>query len=81
MYSLPPLGCLPMQRTVNGGTERDCAESVNQGAMLYNSKLSSSMIALQKELPDARLVYLEIYEDLNDIIQHFDQFGKTLHLY
>ena len=79
--SLSPIGCVPLQRTIGGGKERDCVESINQAATVYNSKLSSSIMALNKKLSEVRLVYLENYSEFNKLIQHHNQFGKFLHLY
>ncbi|KAJ1408767.1 SGNH hydrolase superfamily [Sesbania bispinosa] len=75
VFSLNPVGCLPLQRTINGGTERVCAESVNQAAMIFNSKLSSAMKDLNKQLPEARLVYLDIYFETLPYIQSPSLFG------
>ncbi|XP_027341164.1 GDSL esterase/lipase At1g20120-like [Abrus precatorius] len=75
VIGLTPVGCVPFQRTVRGGIGRNCVESVNQAAMLYNSKLSSAIMALNTDFTDARLVYIEAYEELNEIIQHHNQFG------
>ncbi|KAK7262972.1 hypothetical protein RJT34_30555 [Clitoria ternatea] len=72
---LPPVGCVPMQRTIGGGKERKCVESVNQAARLYNSKLSSTITTLNKSLPHARLVYLENYLEFIELIQHHKHFG------
>lgn len=78
VISLGPVGCVPLQRTVEGGKNRDCVESINEGSMMYNSKLSSSIMSLSKELPDARLVYLENYRQTNDMIQNSSHYGKCL---
>ncbi|XP_068461957.1 GDSL esterase/lipase EXL3-like [Phaseolus vulgaris] len=75
VLSLAPIGCVPLQRTLRGGEERNCVESVNQAAMVYNSKLSSSVVALSKSLPKARLVYLDNYSELSEFIQHHKKFG------
>ncbi|CAJ1942325.1 unnamed protein product [Sphenostylis stenocarpa] len=68
-------GCVPTQRTLGGGRERNCVESVNQASMVYNSKLSSSIMALNRSLPDARLVYLENYSEFSGLIHRYNQFG------
>ncbi|KAK7360223.1 hypothetical protein VNO77_02205 [Canavalia gladiata] len=75
IIGISPVGCVPMQRTIRGGRKRNCAESVNQAAMVYNSKLSSSIMALNKSFPNPRLVYLESYGELNELIQHHNHFG------
>ncbi|XP_061367756.1 GDSL esterase/lipase EXL3-like, partial [Gastrolobium bilobum] len=75
VFSLLPIGCQPVQRTTYGGIERECAESVNEAAMMFNSKLSSKMMDLKEQLPDARLVYLDTYNEFLPFIQHPTQFG------
>ncbi|KAK7376134.1 hypothetical protein VNO78_34988 [Psophocarpus tetragonolobus] len=75
VLSLSPVGCVPLQRTLRGGLKRDCSESTNQGCMLYNSKLSSSLISLSKILPEAKLVFLENYSQFNKLVQHPSQYG------
>ncbi|KAL2895406.1 GDSL esterase/lipase EXL3, partial [Bienertia sinuspersici] len=40
VFSTPPIGCVPSQRTVGGGILRECAENYNQACQLFNSKLS-----------------------------------------
>jgi phospholipase/lecithinase/hemolysin len=79
VLSLPSIGCVPSQRTLGGGIQRGCSESANQAAILFNSKLSSQMASLNKRLPDARLVFLDIYKPLLDIIQNPAQYGNHHH--
>ncbi|TKY55928.1 GDSL esterase/lipase EXL3 [Spatholobus suberectus] len=75
IIGLSPVGCVPLQRTVQGGEERKCVESVNQAAMVFNSKLSSSIMSLNKGLPACRLVYVENYSDLSGLIQQYNESG------
>ncbi|KAL5063646.1 hypothetical protein RYX36_025383 [Vicia faba] len=75
VFSLSPLGCMPLQRTVKGGIWRDCVEIVNEGALIFNSKLSSSLVDLGKKLQDSRLVFLENYIELHDIIINHTHYG------
>ncbi|KAF2543224.1 hypothetical protein F2Q70_00037319 [Brassica cretica] len=51
VFSAVPVGCVPAQRTLFGGFKRECYETLNKMAIHFNSKLSSSMDALQKQLP------------------------------
>ncbi|KAK3412058.1 hypothetical protein EUGRSUZ_I00821 [Eucalyptus grandis] len=74
VLSLPPVGCLPSQRTLHGGPKRGCFNSANEAAVLFNSKLYE-IDSLGKELPGARLVYTDIYYPLLAIIQGPAQFG------
>jgi NifB/MoaA-like Fe-S oxidoreductase len=80
VFSLSPIGCVPLQRTIKGGLRRDCVEKLNEGALIFNSKLSSSLIDLSKKLPDSRIVYLENFSLLHDIIINHNKYGKYLYL-
>nr|KYP38585.1 GDSL esterase/lipase EXL3 [Cajanus cajan] len=75
VLGLSPIGCVPLQRTLEGGPERDCVKSINEAAIIYNTKLTSSLEALSISLPKARLVYLENYNEFNEIIQHYNELG------
>ncbi|KAI4327766.1 hypothetical protein L6164_020190 [Bauhinia variegata] len=75
VFGLTALGCVPSQRTVAGGVGRACVDSSNQAASLFNSKLSSQMSALNKKFPDARLVYLDSYNPLLDMIHNPALYG------
>lgn len=80
VIGVPPIGCVPSQRTLEGGLERQCSELENQAALLFNSKLSSQMDALNSQLPGCRLVYLDIYSTLLDIIKNPSKYGKHTHV-
>uniref|UniRef100_A0A2N9J3F8 SGNH hydrolase-type esterase domain-containing protein n=1 Tax=Fagus sylvatica TaxID=28930 RepID=A0A2N9J3F8_FAGSY len=75
VLSLPAIGCVPSQRTLADGIQRGCSKSANQAAILFNSKLSSQMDSLNNRLPDARLVYLDIYNPLLALIQNPAHYG------
>ncbi|CAN0918808.1 GDSL esterase/lipase EXL3 [Linum grandiflorum] len=75
VLSLPPVGCLPSQRTLGGGINRNCSATYNQAAQLFNSKLSSLLQSLAHKHPDALFLYLDVYDRLNSMVQHPDQYG------
>ncbi|GAB2292216.1 GDSL esterase/lipase exl3, variant 2 [Dionaea muscipula] len=75
VFSAPPIGCVPSQRTIGGGVLRPCAENYNEAAKLFNAKLSSALDMLNSRLPKARLVYTDIYNPLLDLIQNPSQYG------
>ncbi|CAB4265537.1 unnamed protein product [Prunus armeniaca] len=68
LFSAPPIGCVPSQRTLGGGLARDCAEEYNEAAKLFNAKLSRSLNSLNTALPNSRLVYVDVYNPLLEII-------------
>ncbi|KAK4481405.1 hypothetical protein RD792_012295 [Penstemon davidsonii] len=68
IFGLPPLGCLPSQRTLKGGAERECVEIYNKAAQLFNDKLSAELNSVNNRFPDARMIYIDIYNLPLDLI-------------
>lgn len=75
VFSAPPIGCMPSQRTIGGGIQRVCAEDYNEAAKLFNSKLSSTLDTLSTRLPSSRPVCIDIYNPLLDLIQNPSNYG------
>ncbi|KAK6115169.1 hypothetical protein DH2020_007438 [Rehmannia glutinosa] len=76
VFGIPPIGCLPSQRTLAGGSMRLCAENYNQAAQLVNAKLIPQLNSLtQNSLPQSRVVYIDIYNPFLDLIQHPQNYG------
>lgn len=67
---------MPSQRTLGGGLLRDCAEEYNEAALLFNSKLSATLDSLKPQLPNSRLVYIDIYNPLLDLVVNHKKYGK-----
>ncbi|MBA0643245.1 hypothetical protein Goklo_027556, partial [Gossypium klotzschianum] len=72
LYGLPPIGCVPSQRTIRGGKNRDCYEAENQMAIAYNTKLSGVIDSLKAvyTAPNTKLIFFDIYYPLLSIIQN-----------
>ncbi|MBA0786614.1 hypothetical protein Gotri_025753 [Gossypium trilobum] len=70
VFSTPPIGCVPSQRTLGGGIERECAEDYNVAAILFNKKLSSVLNSFKTSMPDGRFVYIDVYNPLLGLIQN-----------
>ena len=68
---------MPSQRTVAGGLHRQCGEGHNQLAMLFNAKLTTLLDSLNKDMPNSRMVYLDIYNPLLDLIEHPEKNGNS----
>ncbi|XP_062087591.1 GDSL esterase/lipase APG-like [Humulus lupulus] len=73
--SLPPLGCLPLARTLFGYHQSGCVSKLNTDAQAFNKKLNAAAASLQKQYPDLRLVIFDIYKPLNDVIKSPSQYG------
>ncbi|XP_074279107.1 GDSL esterase/lipase EXL3-like [Silene latifolia] len=76
VFGAPPIGCVPSQRTLAGGIFRNCAENYNNVAQVFNSKLAIKLDSLSNSYYyDAKLVYIDIYSPLLDLIQHPLNYG------
>ncbi|KFK42029.1 hypothetical protein AALP_AA2G202800 [Arabis alpina] len=75
VFSAPPIGCVPSQRTLGGGLLRDCAEDYNDASKLFNSKLSKKLDLLRQTLLGIKSIYIDIYNPLSDIIQYPAKYG------
>ena len=78
VFSAPPIGCVPSQRTLAGGLHRGCAEKYNEAAKMFNSKLTAKLDSLNKNLPNSRIVYIDVYNPLLDLIENPENYGKSL---
>ncbi|RZC66745.1 hypothetical protein C5167_010430 [Papaver somniferum] len=75
VFGVPPIGCLPSQRTLAGGKARNCAESYNQAAQIFNSKLSPALAKLTAKFEHGRAVYADIYYPILEIIDNPHNYG------
>ncbi|CAM8912515.1 unnamed protein product [Rhodiola kirilowii] len=75
VLSAPPLGCVPSQRTIAGGVERKCVESLNQASLLFNSKLSSVVNSFNNNNKDARAEVLDIFNPVMELVQNPEKNG------
>lgn len=69
VLGVPPLGCLPSQRTQRGGSDRACAEDRNEASEIFNTKLSQALTSLKQKCPQSRFVYIDIYNPMLGLIQ------------
>ncbi|KAJ0045660.1 hypothetical protein Pint_04056 [Pistacia integerrima] len=72
---LPPMGCLPLERTTKIFSGTDCVEKYNSVALDFNGKLQEMIKRLNKELPGIRLVLANPYDILLDIIHNPLKYG------
>ncbi|KAL9413304.1 hypothetical protein AB3S75_041889 [Citrus x aurantiifolia] len=70
VLSTLPLGCLPIIRTLHGGPMRFCGDTANRAAQLFNSKLLAEVNSLNSSLPQAKIVYVDVYNPLLDLIKN-----------
>ncbi|MBA0876744.1 hypothetical protein Goshw_002841 [Gossypium schwendimanii] len=72
---LPPMGCLPLERTTNIMHGSACIEEYNDVAKDFNQKLQDSVTELNRELGGIQLVMSNPYYKLLEMIQNPILFG------
>ncbi|KAJ4849372.1 hypothetical protein Tsubulata_043054 [Turnera subulata] len=72
---LPPMGCLPLERTRNLLFGEDCIEEYNNVAKDFNGQLLGLVTKLNRELTGIQLVLSNPYDILLQIIQNPSSFG------
>lgn len=76
---LPPMGCLPLERTANLMGGFGCVEEYNKVAVDFNFKLQALVARLQSQLKGIELVYSNVYDKVMEAIQKPSLYGKCLH--
>ncbi|XP_022717905.1 GDSL esterase/lipase At4g26790 [Durio zibethinus] len=72
---LPPMGCLPLERTTNAFFGSECIEEYNNVAKDFNKKLEIAVSELKQELGGIQLVQSNPYDKLLEMIQNPSYFG------
>uniref|UniRef100_A0A8I6WVA5 GDSL esterase/lipase n=1 Tax=Hordeum vulgare subsp. vulgare TaxID=112509 RepID=A0A8I6WVA5_HORVV len=72
---LPPLGCLPLERAVNLQSPGDCNGMYNMAAVSFNRRLEGMLGRLGRELPGARVAYVDQYGLLSAMIARPWEYG------
>lgn len=72
---LPPMGCLPLERTTNFMGQNGCVANFNNIALEFNDKLKNITTKLNQELPDMKLVFSNPYYIMLHIIKKPDLYG------
>ncbi|XP_009596631.1 GDSL esterase/lipase At2g40250-like [Nicotiana tomentosiformis] len=81
VVGLPPIGCLPVQVTINSLLpsfhmfQRVCVQQQNFESQSYNKKLQALISRLRSTLSGSKLVYTDVYNPLLDIIQKPSAYG------
>lgn len=78
VLGVPPIGCLPSQRTLAGGIERECVTLYNQASTMFNSELSVQSQRLHYMLRVSKIIYIDIYTPLLDMIFRPFAYGNLL---
>jgi len=60
-----------------GGFERKCVKKYNNATMLYNDKLSKEIDSFKRSLSSSRIVYMDVYKPMLDIIANNQKYGNS----
>ncbi|PKI64189.1 hypothetical protein CRG98_015376 [Punica granatum] len=72
---IPPMGCLPLERTTNFMGQHECMEEYNAVAKDFNGKLGAMVDRMNRELPRLRMVFSNPYDKFYEIINKPSAFG------
>nr|GEW93197.1 GDSL esterase/lipase At5g42170-like [Tanacetum cinerariifolium] len=75
VFSASPIGCIPIERTLNGGPKRKCVDEYNKAAKYFNIKLKQQLQVLARSLPESRIAYSDFYNPLTNIIENPRLYG------
>lgn len=78
LVNIPPLGCLPSQRSLLGARKldfKDCLSVANEDAAAFNLGLDNVVQSLKEKYTDYGLVVLDCYTPLLDIYQNPSNYG------
>ncbi|KAK6156107.1 hypothetical protein DH2020_010355 [Rehmannia glutinosa] len=81
VMGLPPIGCLPAQVTLGSVLpsfhmlKRVCVNQQNSDSQAYNAKLQALISRLQTTLQGVRIVYVDVYTPIMDMIMRPAAFG------
>ncbi|XP_057796715.1 GDSL esterase/lipase At2g40250-like [Salvia miltiorrhiza] len=88
VIGLAPLGCLPMDVTsnwpplqnanvTNAGDffRRECRSKHNSDAQEYNAKLEARVKKMMVDMPKIKIVYMDIFNPIMDMINKPNEFG------
>ncbi|CDP05713.1 unnamed protein product [Coffea canephora] len=72
---LPPMGCMPLERTTNIPNGEGCVQSYNNVAVSFNAKLNGLVSNLNTQLPGIQLVFSNPYYAMLNIISRPSAYG------
>ncbi|RWR76464.1 GDSL esterase/lipase [Cinnamomum micranthum f. kanehirae] len=72
---IPPMGCMPLERSMNAMSGSGCVDKYNKVAMEFNGKLQALVVKLNSQLTGIRLVYSDVYGTMLQAIENPSLYG------
>ena len=76
VVNLPPLGNIPSARALAGGLTKEAAQHYNSAVEMFNTKLELEIQFLNIRLPQVKIVYIDLYHIMLDILHNKARYGK-----
>lgn len=81
MSDVGPLGCIQYVRALEFMPTGECSASANRVTEGYNKKLKRMVEKMNQEMgPESKFVYVNTYDIVTEIIQHYRQYGTLFFL-
>ena len=79
IHNQGPIGCLPLILANFLSAERDdygCAKAYNEVAQHFNHLLKEALVELRKDLPLAKITYVDIYSVKYSLFSNPKKYGE-----
>lgn len=76
VVGVPPMGCMPLVRTIFGGSNNNntCADTYNKVASSFNSKIQKELATITSTL-GMKTAFVDAYALVLDAVNHPQKFG------
>jgi hypothetical protein len=81
VMGLAPIGCAPRYMWEYGIQNGECVEPINDMAIEFNFLMRYFVEKLAEELPDANIIFCDVYEGSMDILKNHDQYGISISVF
>ncbi|KAI4302905.1 hypothetical protein MLD38_038598 [Melastoma candidum] len=78
VMGLPPIGCAPHYLWQYGSKDGGCIEEINDAIMGFNFAMRFMIDQLHHELPDANVIYCDVFRGSMDILTNHKQYGFNI---
>ncbi|KAK7412519.1 hypothetical protein VNO78_03983 [Psophocarpus tetragonolobus] len=75
LFGIGQIGCSPNSLAQNSPDGRTCVARINSANQLFNNALKYVVDQLNNQLPDARVIYIDVYGIFQDIINNPSSYG------
>lgn len=74
---LPPIGCAPYYLWMYKSNTGECIDEINDMVVGFNFVMRYMTEELLHQLPDARIIFCDVFQGSMDIIQNHMLYGKN----